>query len=311
MADNPLDPQRLAAMREAVGAFNRARSSAARASTIRLVSAFVPLALIVIVVGSILNGNADAREQWTSPLHVYLYVGALIAGVAGWFWASAPKRRAAEPASDALFPVIFGSIDGFRHAKGEVPVSFTRLPRELVGDFDRKQFDDLVTGAYRGFNFELFEARLGLQGQTAFAGAGLAFEAERPFPGLLVAGLQAPKAKGVFGRIFGGKALEQVLSGNAELDAAYVFATDNASAAAPLLGGALASALNWLRETWPDGRALVALKGSDAFVLLPSERNLFELPQGPQPLDFERDVKPVAVDVYTLLEAAALMRRLV
>ncbi len=79
-----------------------------------------------------------------------------------------------------------------------------------------------------------------------------------------------------------------------------------------LLGGfgSLAGALQWMGEMWPDGRALVALKGSDAFVLLPSARNLFELPQPPQPVSFEKDVRPMVTDVYVMLETAALMRKL-
>lgn len=310
MAGSPFDPERLAAIGAAVDAHNRQLVSASRLSALRLVAVFVPLLLIVVIGASLLNRNALREELWTSPLHVFLYVGAVVAGIAGYVWATAPKRRAAQPASVKLLPAIFGSIDGFRHSKGKEPVSFTRFSRELIGDFDSKQFDDLVTGAYRGFDFELFEATLSNGGSVTFSGAGLAFEAENPFPGILIAGLQTPKAKGLFGSWFGGRSLEQVPSGVDALDANYVFLSDNPEAARQLLAGSLASALQWLGEMWPDGRALVGLKGSDAFVLLPSARNLFELPKGQEPVNFERDVKPMVTDVFVMLETAALLRKL-
>lgn len=310
MAGSPLDPERLAEIRSAVDSYNSELAGASRSSLLRLVSVFVPLLLVVVVVGSFLNGNAVPEEIWTSPLHVFLYAGAVVAGIAGWFWATAPKRRAAGPNAERLLPTVFGAIDNFRHEKGEQPASFKRLPRELTGDFDHERFDDVVTGAYRGFDFELFEATLSDKDTPTFSGAGLAFEAERPFPGVLIAGLQTPKSKGLFGKLFGGRALEPVSSGVDELDKAYVFRSDNPDAARQLLTGSLARALQWLGEMWPDGRALVALKGSDAFVLLPSARNLFELPQGPQPISFDQDVKPMVTDVFVMLETAALMRKL-
>lgn len=313
MTASPLDPQRLAELRATVDAFNKRTANAAQTTIIRLISVYVPLILIVAVLGSFLNGNSDVREQWTSPLHVFLYVGAVVAGIAGYFWATAPKRRAASGGAEALLPAIFSAIDNFSHSKGKAPASFSRLPRELTGPFNRERFDDVVTGRYRGFDFELFEASLsqksGGEETVSFAGAGLAFEAERPFPGVLIAGLQTPIARGMFGKLFGGKDLEPVTSGIAELDGNYVFLSDNPDAAQALLTGSLARALQWLGEIWPDGRGLVALKGSDAFVLLPSARNLFELPPGPEPVDLDRDVRPMATDVFVMLETAALLRK--
>jgi hypothetical protein len=310
MAGSPLDPERLAEIRSAIDAYNGERGGASRNSMLRLVSVFAPLLVIVVVAAWFLNGNAVPEEVWTSPLHVFLYVGAVVAGIAGYFWATTPQRQAAQPTTNRLLPTIFGAIDNFRHEKGEAPASFKRLPRELTGNFNRERFDDVVTGSYRGFDFELFEATFSEGDTPTFSGAGLAFEAERPFPGVLIAGLQTPKTKGFFGKLFGGRALEQVSSGVDELDQAYVFRSDNPDAARQLLTGSLASALRWLGEMWPDGRALVALKGSDAFVLLPSARNLFELPQGPQPIDFDKDVRPMVTDVFVMLETAALLRKL-
>lgn len=307
MAENPLDPQRLASVRAAVEAYNRSLANGERSSRMRLALVLAPLLLVVVIGALLLNAGADPFEMWTSPLHVFLYVAALIAGIAGCWWAL--RKPSSKPPADSLFSAMFGFIDGFRHSKGEQPASVKRLPRELTGDFSNARFDDVIVGSYRGFAFELFEVAF-RDGQNAagFSGAGLAFEAEQPFPGVLISGQQTPKAKGLFGRLFGGAALQPVASGVPELDSTYVFLTDNPEAATRLLTGSLAAALQWLGESWPDGRALVALKGSDAFVLLPSERNMFELPAGN--VDFERDVRPMMTDTVVMLETAALLRRL-
>jgi hypothetical protein len=296
MTGSPLDPQNLATIRAAVDACNREVGGASRATVLRLVTVFAPLVLLVAVLASLLNANGLPEEIWTSPLHVFLYVGAVLAGIAGYFWAGAPKRLAAA-GPVRLIPAMFGSIDDFRHARRVEPSSFSRFPSELTGPFSSKRFDDVVSGVYRGFPFELFEVILSGNEGVTFSGAGLAFAAE-------------PKSQSAIDRLFARKALERVLSGIAELDSAYVFLSDNPDAARQLLTGSLAGALQWMGEMWPDGRALVALKGSDAFVLLPSARNLFELPQPPQPVSFEKDVRPMVTDVYVMLETAALMRKL-
>ncbi len=114
---------------------------------------------------------------------------------------------------------------------------------------------------------------------------------------------------GFLKNLFGGGSFEEIQSGIADLDNAYDFRSDNPDAARPLIVGRMAQALRWLGETWPSGQALVALRGSDAFLLLPMEKNYFELPGISTPVSYDEHVKPMIADLVTLLETAALVRQ--
>ena len=53
----------------------------------------------------------------------------------------------------------------------------------------------------------------------------------------------------------------------------------------------------------------MALKGSDAFLLIPLSKNFFELPDISEPLDYRRHVGPMIADMTALLATAALVRK--
>lgn len=307
------DPKMLAGIKADIEAYEEARAGAAKNVRWRIPLFLAILLGIVIVAAIILNSFANPFEQWRSAPHVFLYVAGFILAIVVFFWATAPARQTQQDFRDRLFPTVFRFIEDFRYSQGDAPASFDRLPREMVGTFNRESFDDVITGRYRGFPFELFEARLARKvdksESVAFKGVGLAFEAASPFPGILIAGRKADVVGGFFKNLFGGGSLEEIQSGVADLDDAYDFRTDNTSAAKPLIAGRLAQALKWLGETWPSGQALVALRGSDAFLLLPLEKDYFELPSISTPLSYDQHVRPMIADLVTLLETAALVRQ--
>lgn len=307
------DPNMLAGVKADIEAYETARAKAAKSVRWRVPLFLAILAVAVIVVASMLNSLANPFEQWRSAPHVFLYVAGLVAAIFVFFWAMAPARQTQQDFRNRLFPTVFRFIEDFRYSRNQPPASFDRLPREMVGVFNRQTFDDVITGRYRGFPFELFEARLAQKADksesVAFKGVGLAFEAASPFPGILIAGRKAGMVGGFFKNLFGGGSLEEIQSGVADLDNAYDFRTDNPDAAKPLIVGRLAQALKWLGETWPSGQALVALRGSDAFLLLPLEKDYFELPGISTPLSYDDHVRPMIADLVTLLETAALVRQ--
>jgi len=259
------------------------------------------------------NRFADPNEQWLSTPHVFLYV-------IGFFALFFIHAQAVKPATvlqqslrERIMPLVFGFIDemGYRHEA--TPESFRRMPQEASGAFNRQSFDDVISGRYEGFPFELYEATLsqksGKSRSTAFKGVIVAFETITPFPGLLVAARKSGMVVGFLKSLFGGK-LEELQSGNAALDENYEFRTDNVDAARPLVTGRLAQALQWLNETWPEQPARVALKGSDGFLLIPLSKNFFELPDISQPLDYKAHVEPMIGDMGALLATAALVRKI-
>ncbi|MCV3206991.1 hypothetical protein OHD62_10085 [Mesorhizobium sp. YC-39] len=307
------DEADIAAVKSNLDAYEAERASAYRQVRWR-VPLFVGLVLVfVALVAWLFNKIADPNEQWFSTPHVFLYVIGFVAAIVLYFQAIKPASRLQQSFRDRLLPIIFGFIQEMRYQHGVTPNSFDRLPRGVVGSFNRQAFDDIVSGHYEGFPFELYEAELregtGKGSSTAFKGVIVAFETIAPFPGILVATRRANVVVGFFRGMFASK-MEELSSGVPELDAAYEFRTDNAQAAQPLVSGRLAQALKWLGETWPDDPARVALNGSDGFLLLPQPKNFFELPDISVPLDYQTHVAPMISDMGAMLATAALVRKI-
>jgi len=303
----------VAAIRKDIEAYEATRASVARQVRWRA-PLFVGLVLVfVALVAWLFNKVADPNEQWFSTPHVFLYVGGFIAAILLYFQAMRPATRLQQSFRETLLPIVFGFIAEMRYQHGVVPNSFDRLPRAAVGPFNRQAFDDIVSGRYEGFPFELYEAELregsGKGSSTAFKGVIVAFETIAPFPGILVATRRTNAVIGFFRGMFASK-LEELSCGVPELDAAYEFRTDNAGAAQPLVSGRLAQALKWLSETWPDDPARVALIGSDGFLLLPQTKNFFELPGIAAPLDYTTHIAPMIADMGAMLATAALVRKI-
>ena len=303
----------IAGIRRDIEAYEAKRASVRKQVRWR-VPLFVGLALVFVgLIAWLFNGVADPYEQWFSSPHVFLYLGGAIAAVLLYFQALRPATRLQQSFRDTLLPIIFGFVRDVRYQHGVRPNSFDRMPRETVGAFNRQSFDDVISGRYEDFPFELYEARLSEgtgKGETvAFKGVIVAFETIAPFPGTLVAARKANKVVHFFRGVFANK-MQELSCGVADLDAAYEFRTDNVEAARPLVTGRLAQALTWLGETWPYDQTRVALSGSDGFLLMPRSKNFFELPDISVPIDYNAHVAPMIADLGAMLATAALMRKI-
>lgn len=267
---------------------------------------------VIFAVAWFFNSLADPNEQWLSTPHVLLYIFGVFALFFVHSRAVKPAKQLQQSLRERILPVTFGFIEKIGYRYEATPDSFARLPRETVGSFNREHFDDVISGSYEGFSFELYEATLrqkaGKSSSVVFKGIIVAFETEKPFPGVLVAARKAGKVAGFFRGFFGGK-LEELQSGDAALDDIYEFRTDNIEAARPLVCGRLAQALKWLGETWPENPSRVALKERDGFLLIPLSKNFFELPGISQPLDYKGHVEPMIADMAALLATAGLVRK--
>ncbi|TGQ71449.1 MAG: DUF3137 domain-containing protein [Mesorhizobium sp.] len=313
-ADFMPDEAVIAEIRKDIEAYEAARASAVWQVRWR-VPLFIGLVLVAVaLIAWLFNTLADPNEQWFSTPHVFLYVIGFVAAILLYFRAIRPAARLQQSFRETLMPIIFGFIGDMRYQHDVTPNSFDRLPRETVGGFTMSRFDDMISGRYDGFAFELYEADLWDGGATknkatTFKGVVVAFETIEPFPGILVAARRANAVMGFFRGIFTAK-MQELSSGVPELDAAYEFRTDNVEAARPLVTGRLAQALKWLGETWPDEPARVALNGSDGFLLLPQPKNFFELPAISVPLDYQTHVAPMISDMGAMLATAALVRKI-
>lgn len=278
------------------------------------VPVFDGLTLIaVLAIAYLLNGIAHPQEQWISLPHIILYIFAILTLIYMHWSAVAPARKLQQSLRDRIIPVVFGFIENISYRHQETPDSFKRLPQEVLETFNRQEFDDVLSGRHDDFPFELYEVELrnkaGRSNSQVFKGVVVAFETVSPFPGLLVAGHKTRKVTGFFRGLFGGDKLREIQSGNPELDDAYAFRTDNVEAAQPLVTGRLAQALLWLHETWPEAPSRLALRGNDGFLLIPQQKNFFELPGISQSLDYRVHVQPMIADMAALLATGALVRK--
>lgn len=303
----------IAGIRTDLETYERERQAARREVSWRVPVYLGGLVAAVAALAYGFNKVADPHELWHSAPHLFLYVVAMIAGVGVYWSATKPARDAQQTFREHLLPIVFSFIENLSYEHATTPGSFHRLPRDTVGSFNRETFDDVISGRYDGFAFDLYEATFwqeaGKSDKIKFRGVVLAFETVTPFPGLLIATHKANLVTSFFRDFFGGDELEEIKSGVAALDQNYSFRTDNVAAAQPLVTGRLARALQWLGETWPDEPARLALENRDGYLLIPQKKNFFELPPISVPLDYKRHIEPLIAEMAALLATAALVRK--
>ncbi len=292
----------------------QAERNAIRLSTVWRVPLYLGGVIVaVLVLALIFNFIADLNEQWLSTPHVYLYVVGFIAAFFAYFRAMRPLEAANASFRNKLLPIVFGFIKNMRHERGATPPSFVNLPESTVGKYNNLEIDDFISGNYDGFDFELYETLLTQRAEkhdsTTFQGVIVAFGLKKPFEGTLVATIRTNAVLSFFGELFG-SGLKELRSGGQDLDMAYEFRSDNVEAAQPLVSGQMAQALTWLKEAWPGEPARIALSGTSGFLLLPHQKDFFELPASDVALDYKVHVEPMIADMATILATASLVRKI-
>lgn len=292
----------------------QAERNAIRLSTVWRVPLYLGGVIVaVLVLALIFNFIADLNEQWLSTPHVYLYVVGFIAAFFAYFRAMRPLEAANASFRNKLLPIVFGFIKNMRHERGATPPSFVNLPESTVGKYNNLEIDDFISGNYDGFDFELYETLLTQRAEkhdsTTFQGVIVAFGLKKPFEGTLVATIRTNAILSFFGELFG-SGLKELRSGGQDLDMAYEFRSDNVEAAQPLVSGQMAQALTWLKEAWPGEPARIALSGTSGFLLLPHQKDFFELPASDVALDYKVHVEPMIADMATILATASLVRKI-
>ncbi len=255
-----------------------------------------------------------AIKSFDQPRFIGGVIGIMfLIGYLLWKEANRPMVEFRQTLRDRMLPVIFGFAERIRYRNGIEPKFMEKLPKPGLIRFGRAHYDDLVSGILEDMDFTLSEVRLttgGKHEQDVFKGVILYFNPPHPFEGRLFAAKRLYGFKGFMDDLFGDRSLENIRSGFGELDATYDFRTDHPEKATALVVGPIAQALNYLAEAWPDDTVRLALMGSDAFLLVPTKKNFFELPDLRENIDWERHVKPMIRDLMTLLAVAQLVRRI-
>ncbi len=274
----------------------------------------VVLGLFAVVALAVLGVTLLNMRQSGLPFGI-----AVVAVIFGfgfvYSWLMGPTTRLQQSFRNTFIPKVFGFIDGVSYKQGKTPASYPHIPKAAIGAHNRRSFDDSISGRHNGFQFEVYEASLsqksGKSSVQVFKGVIMAFTLDKPFSGVLVATKKVGSASKFFRDLFGTGGLVQVESGDAELDGLYEFRSDNPDAARRLMTAGFTDALDHLRSAWPEQPGRIALTGSDAYVLLPTTRNFFELPSVSMACDYKQHIEPMVSDITRLLGIAEGVKKAV
>ncbi|MDB5523189.1 MAG: hypothetical protein JWM58_952 [Rhizobium sp.] len=237
---------------------------------------------------------------------------AIIGGVKVWEYAWKPVTDHQLTLRYRLFPVIFGFIDNVQYSHGQEPGFLQDINRMKLVRFTKSENDDVISGRHDGLDFEMVEAKLnagsGKSKTVVFSGLIFRFNLDTEFRGTLVAAKRGNWLDQFIRDIFGMDS-DMIASGDFHLDQSHEFHTDNYSDARPLVEGPLAAAMKYLKREWWAGEVRIALRGKECFLLLPSDRDYFALPDINVNVDYEADIEPMIRDMAVLLAVAHLLRK--
>jgi hypothetical protein len=241
---------------------------------------------------------------------------AVFVGLAGaWLW-----RLVWQPLRDhqlslryRLFPQVFKFIDGCRYSAGVEPGFLGDLNRLKLVNFTSTANDDLISGTHDGMDFELVETKLirgkGKSQEVQFEGLIFHFKLEKEFPGLLVAAKRSSGWQRTMKEMWRTGPIDELLSGNRQLDETHDFRSNNHRDARALIAGPITSVLTWLGNEWHGGEVSIALSHDDGYLMLPSKQDFFALPDMQHDVHYESDVKPLVREMVMLLAVAHVVRR--
>ncbi|MBX9466313.1 MAG: DUF3137 domain-containing protein [Aquamicrobium sp.] len=266
---------------------------------------------------------ANFRDMPEKVAFILLFGGgfaAIAGGVALYRFAHRVGVDTQQGFRDHILPVIFGFVDGLRYSHGYEPGSFRRLPAALKGDYNHSEFGDVITGRLDGRHFEICEMSLSRRSKSStvvlFKGVALCCSVRDSFPGTLVA-VRKPEPSlmqpfndlmQALSGLLGGERLETVFS-RTPLDRAYEFRSDRREEARALFEGGLGDVLGLVNARWQRGSPRLAVRHSEFFLLLPSDKDFFELPPLERPVDYRAHLEPMVRDFATLLAIVAEVQR--
>jgi len=291
---------------------------AQRVAEDRYLRLFMPISVIPAVVIA-LAGFALLLTSEEAPLGAkdkfqfafWVFLAVILIGSAGVWLAMQPVRRLQQRLRDRMLPALFGFVGEIEYTHGKPPFSFDHIPKGVLPAYARSEFGDVVRGMHKWMRFELFEVHLKSGGKsktTLFDGVIVAFEIPARFPGVLLATPRVGQWSVFFRDIFG-TAFSTVEAGDSLLDATFEFRSDNSLDARRLIEGPLGQALALLGKTWREGVPRVALSQTTGFLIMPTTKDFFELPDVGTSVSYERHIQPMVTELIQLLDTALVVRR--
>lgn len=242
-------------------------------------------------------------------------VAAFVAAAGFWLWGFVWKPLKDHQLSlrYRLFPKVFKFIDGVQYSAGVEPGFLDSLKRLKLVNFTSTENDDVISGKHEGMDFELVETKLvtgsGKSREVQFEGLIFHFRLEKEFPGMLVAAKRGGWWQRTMKEMWRTGPIDELTSGNRQLDETHDFRSDNHRAAREVIAGPLISVLTWLGNEWHGGDVSIALSYDDGYLMLPSKQDFFALPPMEDNVHYEGDVKPLVREMAMLLAVAHVVRR--
>jgi len=302
------DAAALEVLRQAIGEYNVARPARELAMQRRVTVVMGIYAVIAVV----------AFFQIVSKIGMGEGLGVVIAVLFGIGWGlfnfcMKPVRDFQQNLRDRMLPLIFGFVEELRYTKGLRPRFMEKFPKQALLKYGLAEHDDAISGLHEGMHFMLSETELSTGGKNKsvlFQGVIFHFYIDPPFPGILAATKRPTGMQKFAQELFGTGNLCIIDSGDPAIDATHEFRTDNTAAARPLIEGPLVKALDYLSSVWRDDVVRIALSGHECFLLVPTKKNFFELPDIAHEINVDWHVFPMIRDLVTLLVTARLVSRI-
>ncbi|TPP11182.1 hypothetical protein [Rhizobium glycinendophyticum] len=249
----------------------------------------------------------------SDPEIFFAAVFSALLGVMPLFMVMAAKqRRLQTDLYIAILPLLLPTLDKWSIVTRQPAPQIARMPGHYLVPRDKTDCDFHIEGSLRGVPFSVTQAVLshspGDNPETTFRGLIIWTPVSNAFPGDFAA-LRRPLRERSLWR---GTVLPERLvpiPNTTHLGRwAYDFVTTDWASASIRLPG-LASAIDALLTLKLEDLPQVAIRGSDAFVLLPLPRFGWDSEWPVRDLDVDRHLRPFASRLVGIIEAIAAVRR--
>jgi hypothetical protein len=295
------------AVKSAIHAQNAERRSRFRQVKMLQICGWLVFAAICGL-GLLISYQRSAPEVLFATLFVALLVltpfGLVIA---------ARQRRLQTDVYIAILPLLLPALDKWSIVTRKSVPQIARMPGHYFIPRDDIDCDFHIEGWLGGIPFSVTQAVLtqspGESPETTFRGLIGWTRASNAFPGDFAALRRPPQQRSLLRGTVLPEKLIPIPNATRLGRWAYDFVTTDLESADMRLDG-MVSAIDTLLTLKLDDLPQVAIRGSDAFILLPMQRFGWDAGMPVQDLDLERDVRPFMAKLHGVFEAMDAVRKI-
>jgi hypothetical protein len=257
---------------------------------------------------------------FVAKLPILAFVAAFV-GFGYVFWGARDVTKLGKEAKTLLVTPVARQFElNFTESPGQVASIYQHHDVGIVPDWDRANYEDLVTGARKGVAFELFEAHLEERRQstdskgrtqmhwvTVFKGQCLRFHFDKTFYGRTLVTRDA----GFFNRFGGGKGMQRAMLEDPEFERIFEVYTTDQVESRYLLTPDLMQKLVDMEKAFHGGKLKCCFYGGELYITLQGS-DLFEPGSMFKRLDDPDRVRELLSDfaaVFNIIDVVVANRR--